>query len=77
MSQKTQNSVRTPVETCQATEALVAPTAAITMATAETAHSLILHLWKNKKELHFPSFNHQRRTLINSAQEVSQSTTHD
>ena len=42
------NSIRTPEVTSQATEALVAPTAAIAMVIVETAHLLILHLWKKK-----------------------------
>ena len=43
----TPNSVKTPKMVSQATEALAAPTAAITMEIAEIAHLLILHLWKN------------------------------
>ena len=42
----TPNSVRTPEVASQAMEVLAAPTTAITMVIAETAHSLILHLWK-------------------------------
>ena len=58
-------------QTSQAMEALVALTRAIVMAIAQTAYLLILHLWKINQELHVPSYNHQRRTLVNSAQEDS------
>ena len=47
MSQIIPYSVRTPKVASRAMEALVAPTAAIAIAIAETAHSLIFHLWTN------------------------------
>ena len=55
----------------QAMEALAVPTAAIAMAIAETAHLLILYLWKINQELHFPSINHQMGSSIHSAQQSS------
>ena len=70
----TPNSVRTPGVTSRAIEALTAPTVAITMVIAETAHLSILHLCKINQEPHFPSINYQRRTLINSARQNSQNS---
>ena len=70
---QTTNSIRTPIEACQAMEALAASTAANAMAIAEIAHLHIFIYGKINKELHFPSFNHQKWISIIPAPEDSQS----
>ena len=67
----TQNSVKTPKEVDRAKEALAADTTAILMVIAETAHSLISHSKKIRRQFYFQSYNHQKWTSIESAQKDS------